>query len=448
MAGRPKRPEAVDLLVSALEHLQAAPGRTPWDHGWCVEDYRRSEQAALTSPNGPVSFQPKGVDLFEQAVMALLSRNGVRERWVSEEIWGLVASLLVHASISADSAAVLAAGLATIEKAQPALVCFPVANVGWNDDPCVIKNFVIGEIGPKYLDAVRVAAVGRPDLSDGAAGRWIDEQVARLTGSGSEEGGVVAFTTWTKRQGQGAFSQAEESFDTLIGLALLLEEEVSELGLYSGRGNSHRPGIRGLTLHRPALDRAKKLVGHELYCQPLVVSELGHSSSAHWYGEKPFPFQKLIKAPERIDEISACMNGEDAVSRRMRVAARWYAEAHWSFNSDDAVLAIGIALDALLGSRAGLPGRAMSERFALLEPDAAQRRDRARVFGDLYQARSATAHGGKSSRLLEPGFTREMERNARWVARRLLNLSTRFAPSGDEQLDKVFEDLRWGTSAW
>ncbi|WP_148307864.1 hypothetical protein [Actinoplanes friuliensis] len=393
-------------------------------------------------------LQPEGVDLFEQAVLALLSRNGVRDRWDSEEIWGLVASLLVHASSSNDGRNVIAKGLDTIEKAPPALVCFPVSNLAWEGEPSVIKDSVIGELGPKYLDSVGQAAAGRHDLSDVAAGRWIEEQISSLAASGDERGGVIAFTSWTRKQGQGAFSQAEESFDTLIGLALLLEDDVEALGLYSGRGNSHRPGIRGLTLHRPALERAKESVGAELYCRPLVVSDLGHHASAHWYGEKPFPLQALVHEPERVDEISACMSGSDAVSRRMRVAARWYAEAHWSFTSDDAVLAVGIALDALLGSRAGLPGRAMSERFALLEPDPAARHDRARVFGDLYQARSATAHGGKSRLLMQPGFTRDMERSARWAARRLLSLSNRFTPIGDDQLDKVFDDLRWGTVAW
>jgi len=64
----------------------------------------------------------------------------------------------------------------------------------------------------------------------------------------------------------------------------------------------------------------------------------------------------------------------------LRVAARWFAEAFWSTDHDDSALALGVAVDALIGSRSGLPGRAMRERFALLESEPEKRASRAKRY--------------------------------------------------------------------
>lgn len=44
----------------------------------------------------------------------------------------------------------------------------------------------------------------------------------------------------------------------------------------------------------------------------------------------------------------------DAVPSRLRVAARWYAEAHWAFDTHTAALALGVAFDSLVAAKDGL----------------------------------------------------------------------------------------------
>ncbi len=112
------------------------------------------------------------------------------------------------------------------------------------------------------------------------------------------------------------------------------------------------------------------------------------------------------------------------------------------------MLALGIALDALIGSRRGLPGYAMRERFALLEPDVAKRAKRARRHAEIYSARSAVAHGSKSEALKEPGFVRQVASDVVWATYRMLALDELCSPTSDRHVDDCFEQLRWGTKLW
>jgi hypothetical protein len=134
------------------------------------------------------------------------------------------------------------------------------------------------------------------------------------------------------------------------------------------------------------------------------------------------------------------------IAMRLDVSARWFAEAFWTDDRDDAALAPGVALDALLGSKSGLPGRAMTERFALLDPVPGRRSERAERYLEIYGVRSSVAHGGQSSRLDDYKAIRAIENDVSWAMRGLLALHSAFAPSTQTEFDEVFEGLHWGTA--
>jgi hypothetical protein len=87
-----------ELLAFAASTVIPAPDRKPWDRGWCDEDYRQSESAALDSSRGPVTMTSEGVAAFEDAVTNLLNDNKIRARWDAEEFWGLLAASSVVAA--------------------------------------------------------------------------------------------------------------------------------------------------------------------------------------------------------------------------------------------------------------------------------------------------------------------------------------------------------------
>jgi hypothetical protein len=186
----------------------------------------------------------------------------------------------------------------------------------------------------------------------------------------------------------------------------------------------------------------------ELAAEVAVVSREDTRSQIGWYSSDPVPIDGLLSDSERRNLVDRCVREASLVARRVRLAGRWYAEAHWASDQVDAVLALGIALDALIGSRAGLPGRVMKERFAFLEPDPVQRSERARRYSEIFGVRSAIAHGSTSSALEDSEFVRSVSRDVVWTARRMLAMDELFAPTSDKQLEEVFEGFRWGTSQW
>jgi hypothetical protein len=142
------------------------------------------------------------------------------------------------------------------------------------------------------------------------------------------------------------------------------------------------------------------------------------------------------------------MGQDNPVTDRIKVAARWYSEALWAAQEDDAALALGVALDSLVGSRAGLPSREMKERFAFLESDTALRARRSARYQELFSVRSSVAHGGSSSRLETPGYIKAMAADVTWTAHRLLRLYQAFKPDTEKALEQVFDGFRWGTLEW
>jgi Apea-like HEPN len=227
-------------------------------------------------------------------------------------------------------------------------------------------------------------------------------------------------------------------------LPLIATVDLDALKIWSLRGDSHRPGVRGLRLHRPALEQAtSKAIHAELAAEILVVDSAHARKSVHWHGEDPFPLERLL---ELDDGLTARTLGiDDALSNRLRTAARWHAESHWSSDAADAVLALGVAFDALLAEPGGGPGRVIIERRALLEPRLDQRADRARTMREIYEARSSVAHGGRSSKLSESGFLRSASRELRITARQLVALGAVMRLGSEKDVAAAFEDLRWGT---
>src|SRR5258708_7481330 len=91
-----------EKLTLAASEIIPVPNREPWNYGWCVEEYRHSERAALTSSKGPVTMNEQGISAYEDTLTELLKDGKVRDRWETEELWGVVALLVVRASEKAE----------------------------------------------------------------------------------------------------------------------------------------------------------------------------------------------------------------------------------------------------------------------------------------------------------------------------------------------------------
>lgn len=180
---------------------------------------------------------------------------------------------------------------------------------------------------------------------------------------------------------------------------------------------------------------------------PLLQTEvLSGGSPVHWYGAEPLPLGVLLQQQYLRAAITRGLE-DTPIGRRLRVGARWIAEAHYATAPDDAALALGVALDALLGGESALPGSAMGDRAALLVADASQRRTTRKRYLDFYGIRSAVAHGGQSSKLNEAALAGAFSL-ARTTAWRLLAFADTFKPTSDRRVDDLFEELRLGLVAW
>ncbi|MFF0028918.1 hypothetical protein ACFYS7_12070 [Streptomyces avermitilis] len=436
------RQHIADLLAKAAATITEAPGTDPWTYGWSLPEYRQSEGAALDSTNGPVTMTPEGISAYEEAVEAVLGQASARDRWDVEELWGLVASFCVAASEARDLRAFIDREISKLLKPSPALVVFPVANVGWDGAPRLLGNkCVIGEAGSNFADVV-VELGGRA-----AAAREI---VADFVSQQSHQPPPVCFATLVPGQRGMAFEQASRRFEALIDTALLLDTDKKKHKLYAARGTWNRPGVRGLMLDRGAVERSmqRKDAIVELYSRPLIYDVVGKEGGRHWYSADPVPLTAVLSNSDLCDEVLNSLSNQGPIHRRIGVAARWFSEAFWSSNPDDATLALGVALDALIGSKSGLPGRAMKERFALLDDNPQSRSIRAKRYEELYSIRSRIAHGGVTSKVEEEGFIEEFQRQVTWAAWRLIAMQVDFSISSDADLESAFEDLRWGTASW
>jgi len=443
------------LIIAAANEVCAMRSDVdPWVYGWCTEEYRHSDIAALPGTQGPVGIGGAGVQAYEEAVNRLLKEPAIKERWDDKELWGMIATLVVAVSESTDPEPVLAAALGRLREARPSIVVLPVANVSWESDPIEVGTGLIGRLNDEFVAAIARSAMGRSDLSSPEAQEWIRDQ---LTEAADGESVIpprepVVAALWTNRQHTRSIEVAERWLEDLCCLALLLERDPSGKGMWSMRGAHNRPGVRGLVPDRSTL---QDVLGrdargrHELGSEPFVSSpEFGASRSVRWYSADPVPLDELLDEPAVVALIGEAATGTRAVLNRLRVAARWYSGAHWSYEPDDAALFLGVALDAIVGSRDGLPGRVMAQRFAYLHPDPSQRRATVARYNDVYSVRSAVAHGGQPSRLSEPGFIRSFADDVRWAAERLVALGSSFGARSEADVDAAFQALALGEKTW
>jgi hypothetical protein len=155
----------------------------------------------------------------------------------------------------------------------------------------------------------------------------------------------------------------------------------------------------------------------------------------------------LLEQQYLIEAVRTCLK-DDAISKRLKVAARWFAEAHYTMASDDAALALGVAMDALLTGQRSLPGSAMADRLALLADDPVARPKLVADYLEFYKVRSSVAHGGRSSRLDNSDFIGEYSASVQWAAWRSLVMRDTFGVSSESDIDALYDDLRWGLRTW
>lgn len=440
-----------DSILKSLEFASSqvisAPGREPWAYGWCVESYRHSEAAALPGTEGPVTLSGEGVATWEKAVEALLGQQQIKDRWYSEEFWSLLASLVVAASERKDPSSFLKVNVELLRTTGRALNINLIANVSWNRMPANFGNIIIGDADSAFLGFVNRHAGKRPTVSDEVGNEWLEKQVQPRV---DEEGGSrpVAIACWTVGQSMLADRETERQLRNLLDLTLLLERDLKGHKVYR-RGETNRPGIRGLTLDRGAVDRGLTDSARlELASMPLHFSALESGrSGVSWYGAEPVPLGELLDQEYLYKAVMSCLK-QDPITNRIQVAARWFAEAHYTNAEDDAALALGVSMDALLSGQRALPGNAMADRFALLSDNPEGRRDRVKAYLEFYGVRSSIAHGGRSSRLDRSTFLNDYQASAHWAAWQLLALRDKFAPSSEADVDSLFDDLRWGVQNW
>lgn len=440
------------LVEAAAAVVPIETENEPWEYGWCVESYRRSGRAALPSPSGTVTIGPSGLDCYEESVRRLARESAIRERWDSEELWGLVATLVVATAAANDPLSFVTRNVERLREAGPSLVVMPIANVTWASPPMQVAGGVFGALENDFLDAVASSANGRPNLSDAAAGDWV--QLQRNPQRGEAESSatrdVVVAAWWTVAQARLATELATRWLEDICCLVLLLRRGGRGPQPWSLRGDHNRPGARGLAVERSTLQAVLGANPHgamDLAFQPLALSPtFGAHRPVHWYSADPVPLDELLLDAGQ-DRLTAALDSS-AVAKRLRVAARWYADGHWSRDADDAALALGVALDAIVGSRSALPGRVMAQRFALLDEVPSRRRGRVARYNEVFAVRSAVAHGGQPSRLTEEGFVRSVADDVRCAADRLLEFGRLFPSSSEAELDSSFDALLLGTAVW
>jgi hypothetical protein len=428
--------QIVGLLVTASRTRTRAVNVEPWNYGWSQEKYRRSTDAAIASHGGAIRLSSAGVEAFEVAVKKLLAMPQIRRGWKGEEVWEMVADLVAALPDGDDAAREVASrAVAKLSSPGPTLVAFAVANTRWSRDPLKLANTIVGTAGSVLAQQVRPSESGRAEVFD----RWMSD-IER------EDANAVVVAATVPAQGERATAVAIEQFDAIVAFAILFELDPEGRGLFSGRGDSHRPRVRGLTVDRQALSQAAPTSSLQLDLAANIFTSgpLIGGSSLHWWGDDAFPLDDLLDEC-RCEIIAKLLGNDSTVYRRFVVAARWYAKAHWSHEPDDAILACGIALDALLAERGGSPGRVIAERFALLEREVSQRPDRLRRMNEVYAVRSASAHGGRARELDQPLYTRGANADVRWCAKQMWELAQHTQLLTEDDHRKAFDDLKWGT---
>ncbi|GAA2170398.1 hypothetical protein GCM10009727_94670 [Actinomadura napierensis] len=390
-----------------------------------------------------MGLSAEGVAKIEELHELLARQTQIRDRWNMEELWGYLASLIAFvSSFKGEREGKAKELLARIILTEPSLVIFPVANVSWEGPPRRIgKKNIIGCLDDSFIEATKGLG-GRAELHADEVAKYVNGLQHRMP--------RVGFAALVPGQRGLARAQAKRNLKLLVELTMLLIVDKSERNLWSLRGDTNRPGVRGITLDRKAIEEGLRISGDqvELYSSPLVIDALGNRGGVLWLGENPVPLEDLLRSDKIRGAVEECLTQRHSFLRRLHVAARWFADSYWASAQDDAALAAGVALDALLGSRAGLPGRAMKERYALLESDPRMRSKRAKEYEEIYSVRSLVAHGGESRKLSEGLYVRDMQESVTWTAWRVLEAHSTFSISSEKEYESLFEDIRWGTREW
>ena len=431
----------LSLLREAASHVVPCPDGDPSTSGWMNAENRRTPLASILTNSGPMTIASPGLEAYERAVTLLAKEPAIRNAWDLNELWSVVASLVISSSGKTDLELRIVNWLEHVRKASGGIVAFVVGNVEWAGERFEFADGLIGLLDKDFQAELSVNAA-KQHLAP-IAENWCSEVRQRYEGLLP----TVAFATSTKEKGSRSIGSAFGKFRILIDLTLLfMQGTLHELCRQCARVN--RPGVRGLALDRRSVEL--KLGGKtsgELDADIVYLSSPRFGRETHWHNAEPFPLAEILRAPGVGALVAAYLVKEGPVADRVRIAARWYSESHWAEELQDSALALGIALDALVGSPSGLPLRALSERFALLEELPRQRTLKARRFRELYGIRSAVAHGARSTSLNSATLT-GMADEVFWAAGRLDELDRRFTPKTERQLEEVFEGLRWGTHGW
>ena len=436
-----------ELLTLAASEVVPASDREAWDYGWFQHDYRHSELAAFSGCEGPLTMTSQGIDAYENAVTRLLQENQIQARWEAEEFWGIMVFLVAVASEDADDRIeFLEEMIESFRKSGPALTIQLIANLTWGKSPMLFGDAVLGNANVEFLNFVNASASGRTKVSDDLMRSWLDNQVQpRIIGDDATR--PVAVACWTIGQDALAREETARQLRNIIDLAILLERDLGEHKIYR-RGDINRPGIRGIALDRGAMDRnLNDSAAIELASFPLTINAIGSINPVEWHSAEPLPLGDLLDQTYLREAVQSCLKN-NPISNRIRVAARWFAEAHYTEANDDAVLALGVAMDALLSGQRALPGSAMADRFAMLADDPMTRRELVANYLNAYGVRSSVAHGGRSSKLESPDFIDQYRKFVHWAAWRSLALRDKFAVSSENGVDDIYNDLRWGVRSW
>lgn len=431
-----------DLVKAAL--TREVTSEEPWNYGWCVADYRRSEKAAVKHDAArSVRLSAEGVAAFERAMNRLFKVSEIRDRYEAEELWSIAIGMIGPLPISSAAPELtveIDRRLKRLTAPPDSVLVVPLANL--NPGATVIEAgpLLIGHPGDEWRERLKARA-GEPEQPSDDRQPWWHKLKDE-----SEEKDVVLMAHVGLAQSNRAFRDAEEALENLLALALVLELDLDARGLFSLRGDSHRPGIRGLTVDRRALqvsaESSPNLV-RELGAEVLVSGLFRTSVQHHWYGEEPFPLHSLLEG-DRLLDVQRVLIGRTSVSKRLRLAARWHAKAYWSSEVQDAVLALGIGFEALLSEENPSPGRVLGERFAFLQQLRSERAARYKLFtSEYYAARSSIAHGAKRTGI-DGRFARDMAKDLRQTFLTIASITRAQSVESEESYARMFETLKWG----
>jgi hypothetical protein len=288
--------KVAELLVSAA-YGRTASTDEPWDYGWSIESYRRSGTAAIRSDRGEiVSFSPDGVGSVEQGVSVFLSLQDVRRLYDESDVWVLATSLCASVPTASGREErvreLLADRLLQLIDPPESTVVLPIANTSSAQTPVKLAGLTIGMSADPVFQPLREqieAGVGKHRMRPW----WLNP---------SENALVLAYTG-PEQMGK-AVRMAERRFEDVVATALMFEEDLEGRNLFSLRGDSHRPGIRGLAVDRQYLvDLAKDIpsISRELGAPVVATSRFGTRLSS------PFRKYDYVLIESRVYcSISVC----------------------------------------------------------------------------------------------------------------------------------------------